>query len=266
MHLCLKSSNKRTTIFIHMYFTYIYIKGTDRTIFQVVNHKKRRKKEKRNKNGWGKKKRSKRTTKLFFTRLFPCSESANCCAQMKSRDSKIRVQDRCNETSQWVEPRMIRLSLGTLGTANDILSGSLFFLSFFLFFSLFFFLMLTFPRFHGRVLLEARIAERQSPLGSMWKAWRIYFQLSPFNSTGLLNPRSCVRTVIATDPFFSLTPSLPLPPLSLLSPSDIDACVSCLFIYSPPSVSRFFTVFPFSCQRNFIPGNHGMPFRIAVRH
>ena len=98
--------------------------------------------------------------------------------------------------------------------------------------------MLTFPRFHGRVLLEARIAERQSPLGSMWKAWRIYFQLSPFNSTGLLNPRSCVRTVIATDPFFSLTPSLPLPPLSLLSPSDIDACVSCLFIYSPPSVSR----------------------------
>lgn len=27
-------------------------------------------------------------------------------------------------------------------------------------------------------------------------------------------------------------------PLSLLSPSDIDACVSCLFIYSPPSVSR----------------------------
>lgn len=136
----------------------------------------------------------------------------------------------------------------------------------FSFFFPFFFLMLTFPRFHGRVLLEARIAERQSPLGSMWKAWRIYFQLSPFNSTGLLNPRSCVRTVIATDPFFSLTPSLPLPPLSLLSPSDIDACVSCLFIYSPPSVSRFFTVFPFSCQRNFIPGNHGMPFRIAVRH
>lgn len=246
-----------------MYFTYIYIKGTDRTIFQVVNHKKRRKKEKRNKNGWGKKKRSKRTTKLFFTRLFPCSESANCCAQMKSRDSKIRVQDRCNETSQWVEPRMIRLSLGTLGTANDILSGSLFFLSFFLFFPLFFFLMLTFPRFHGRVLLEARIAERQSPLGSMWKAWRIYFQLSPFNSTGLLNPRSCVRTVIATDPFFSLTPSLSLIPLRYRR-------LCFLFVYLLPAIrfpcARFFTVFPFSCQRNFIPGNHGMPFRIAVRH
>lgn len=47
-----------------------------------------------------KKKTPKRTTKLFFTRLFPWSESANCCAQMKSRDSKIRVHDRCNETSQ----------------------------------------------------------------------------------------------------------------------------------------------------------------------
>lgn len=44
---------------------------------------------------------------------------------------------------------MIRLSLGTLGTANDILSGSLFFLSFFLFFFPFFFFnahFSTFPR------------------------------------------------------------------------------------------------------------------------
>lgn len=133
----------------------------------------------------------------------------------------------------------------------------------FSFFFPFFFLMLTFPRFHGRVLLEARIAERQSPLGSMWKAWRIYFQLSPFNSTGLLNPRSCVRTVIATDPFFSLTPSLPLIPLRYRR-------LCFLFVYLLPAIrfpcARFFTVFPFSCQRNFIPGNHGMPFRIAVRH
>lgn len=40
---------------MHMYFTYIYIKGTDRIIFQLINHKKK-KKEKRNKNRWKKKK------------------------------------------------------------------------------------------------------------------------------------------------------------------------------------------------------------------
>lgn len=30
---------------MHMYFTYIYIKGTDRIIFQLINHKKKRKKK-----------------------------------------------------------------------------------------------------------------------------------------------------------------------------------------------------------------------------
>lgn len=51
-----------------MYFTYIYIyiKGTDRTIFQVVNHKKRRKKEKRNKNGWKKKKKIETNHEIIF--------------------------------------------------------------------------------------------------------------------------------------------------------------------------------------------------------
>lgn len=100
--MCSKSSNKRTTIFhTYIFYIYIYLKGTDRTIFQVVNHKKKKgKKEKEIKMDGKKKKTPKRTTKLFFTRLFPWSESANCCAQMKSRDSKIRVHDRCNETSQ----------------------------------------------------------------------------------------------------------------------------------------------------------------------
>lgn len=91
-----------------------------------------------------------------------------------------------------------------------------------------------------------------------WKASRIYFQLSPFNSSGLLNPRSCVRTVIGRDLFFFFLPGI------------TTVFLVCLFIPRHPfPILAFFTIFRFFCQRNFIPCNHATPFSvfsIAVCH
>lgn len=65
--MCSKSSNKRTTIFhTYIFYIYIYLKGTDRTIFQVVNHKKKRKKGERNKNGWKKEKNTETNHEIIF--------------------------------------------------------------------------------------------------------------------------------------------------------------------------------------------------------
>lgn len=54
-----------------MYFTYIYIyiKGTDRTIFQVVNHKKEGKKKKEIKMD-GKKKKDRNEPRNYFSRVY----------------------------------------------------------------------------------------------------------------------------------------------------------------------------------------------------
>ena len=87
----------------------------------------------------------------------------------------------------------------------------------------------------------------------------IYFQLSPFNSSGLLNPRSCVRTVIGTDLslfffFFAFFFS---------SLSRYRRCVSCLFVYSLPSVAHARVFFP---PYFVFPVNETLSLAITARY
>ena len=80
----------------------------------------------------------------------------------------------------------------------------------------------------------------------------IYFQLSPFNSSGLLNPRSCVRTVIGTDlPLFFFFFAFFSPP----SPGIADVFLVCLFIpcHPLPMLAFFFHHISFSLSTKLYP-------------
>lgn len=183
---------------MHMYFTYIYIKGTDRIIFQLINHKKK-KKEKRNKNRW-KKKKGRNEPRNYFSRVyFPGRNRRTVARKWKAviqKYTSTRSTLQRNESMSRAANDSVVTRLYSLGTANDILSGVPFFFSFFLFyFSLLFSPLFSFSCFPFNFPYTLPILP--FPLNSLFLVWVLALSLSHLlHSLLLLKHERAARKVI----------------------------------------------------------------------